>query len=84
MRAVGALSVFQGEDATAVLSADDEAALVDGWLAYLDVAFSLDQLRVFYEDYYRLDLSRVERRAAPTELPLTYAAELSLYHPTRT
>ncbi|MCA8922139.1 MAG: protein tyrosine phosphatase [Planctomycetes bacterium] len=82
VRAVRELSVFQGDDPEGVLSGDDEAALVEGWLAYLDLAFSLDQQRVFYEDYYRLDLSRVERGRHLQSFLLTYAAELSLYHHT--
>lgn len=82
VRALRALPVFAGDDATAVLSEDEERALLEGWLAYLDVAFSLDQLRVFYEDYYRLDLSRVERGRHLQSFLLTFAAELSLYEHT--
>ena len=64
---------------TEVLSADDEAVLLDLWEAIYDHAFALDQIRIFYEHWYRFDPSRAERSFHLRSFLLTYAAELSLY-----
>jgi hypothetical protein len=62
-----------------VLSPDDEREILDLWSAVYDHAFALDQIRVFYEDWYRFDPSRAERSYHLRSYLLTYAAELSLY-----
>ena len=66
-------------DDQAVLSADHEAILLDAWVAFRDYAMALDQIRRFYEDYYRFDISRHERGRHLQSFLLTFAAELALY-----
>ncbi|MDG1484574.1 MAG: YiiX/YebB-like N1pC/P60 family cysteine hydrolase [Myxococcota bacterium] len=62
-----------------VLSAAEEVMLLDAWESLYSYAFALDQIRVFYEDYWRFDPSRVERSYHLRSFLLTFAAELSLY-----
>jgi hypothetical protein len=62
-----------------VLTADREAAAAEAFAGWVDSAFALDQLRLFYEDYYRLDLSRLERDRHVNSFLLTFAAELALF-----
>lgn len=64
---------------TAVLTPEEEALLRESWVAMSDVAMDLDQLRRFWEDWYRYDPSRVERAEHLRSFLLTYAAELALY-----
>ncbi|RLB61938.1 MAG: hypothetical protein DRI90_10240, partial [Deltaproteobacteria bacterium] len=66
-------------DDEAILSADQEVALLDAWMAFRDYAMALDQTRRFYEDYYRFDISRHERAQHLKSFLLTFAAELALY-----
>ena len=61
------------------LSATDEALLRDVWVAFYNDAFALDQIRIFYEDWYRFDPSRAERPLLLRSYLLTYAAELALF-----
>jgi hypothetical protein len=61
------------------LGADEERLLLDAWAAAYDQSFALDQVRLFWEDWYRFDPSRVERAAHLQSFLLTFAAELSLY-----
>ncbi len=61
------------------LSAEDEALLLECYAALLDYSFALDGIRVFWEDWYRFDPSRVERRYHLRSYLLSYAAELALY-----
>lgn len=68
--------------ANGVLDADAERVVADAWAAYVNQAFALDQLRRFYEDYYHLDLSRLERRRHTLAFLLTFAAELALFEHT--
>jgi hypothetical protein len=63
----------------AVLGADDERALREAWLALHDAAFALDQIRIFYEDWWHFDPSRAERDRHLRAFLLTFAAELALY-----
>lgn len=63
----------------AVLSADDERMVLDAWEAIYASAFALDQIRVFYEDWYRFDPSRAQRSRHLRSFLLTFAAELALY-----
>ncbi|MFT5681853.1 MAG: hypothetical protein ACI8RZ_002771 [Myxococcota bacterium] len=65
-----------GED---VLSAEEELLLLDAWESLYSYAIALDQIRVFYEDYWRFDPSRVQRSYHLRSFLLTFAAELSLY-----
>jgi hypothetical protein len=67
------------DDRRDVLSRDQEGELLDLWEAIYDHAFALDQLRMFYEDWYRFDPSRAERSRHLRSFLLTYAAELALY-----
>jgi hypothetical protein len=58
---------------------DEEELLLEAWVAAHDQAFALDQVRLFWEDWYRFDASRVERAAHVQSFLLTFAAELALY-----
>ena len=62
-----------------VLTPDEELALREVWVAAHDIAVDLDQVRRFWEDWYRYDPSRVERSEHLRSFLLTYAAELALY-----
>ncbi|MFH1468022.1 MAG: YiiX/YebB-like N1pC/P60 family cysteine hydrolase [Pseudomonadota bacterium] len=62
-----------------VLSADDEVLLLQTWQALLDYLVSLDATRVFWEDWYRFDPSRVERSQHLRAFLLCAAAEATLY-----
>lgn len=61
------------------LTASDEELLRDAWWALCDNAFALEQIRIFYEDWYRFDPSRAERPLLLRSYLLTFAAELALY-----
>ncbi|HWB74518.1 MAG TPA: YiiX/YebB-like N1pC/P60 family cysteine hydrolase [Nannocystaceae bacterium] len=63
----------------AVLSPSDELALRQAWGALHDAAVALDQIRMFYEDWWHFDPSRAERDRHLRSFLLTYAAELALY-----
>lgn len=67
---------------TGVLTADGERVVADAWMAYVDAAFALDQVRRYYEDYYKIDLSRLERTRHVLAFLLTFAAELALFERT--
>jgi hypothetical protein len=71
-----------GTDSTRVLTPNEESLVLDAWVGYIDAAFALDQLRKFYEDYYRFDLSRLEREHHVRSFLLTFASELALYRHT--
>jgi hypothetical protein len=62
-----------------VLTPDEEALLRETWSAVHDISVDLDQVRLFWEDWYRYDPSRVERSEHLRSFLLTYAAELALY-----
>ena len=62
-----------------VLSADEEDELLSAWRSMYDTAFALDQIRVFYEDWYRFDPSRAERSYHLRSFVLMHSAELSIY-----
>ena len=62
-----------------VLTASEEQLLKQAWSSIWDMAFALDQIRFFYEDWYRYDISRIERHYHLKSFLLTYAAELVLY-----
>ncbi len=62
-----------------VLNPDQEKLLLDSWYTIYNNGFALDQIRVFYEDWYRFDPSRAERSYLLRSYLLTYAAELTLY-----
>ena len=66
-------------DRSAVLSADGEGELLDLWRTLSDQAFAQDAIRVFYEDWYRFDASRIERASHVRSFLLSYGAELSMY-----
>ncbi len=63
----------------AILGADDERLLLDSWEAIYAYSFALDQIRIFYEDWYRFDPSRAQRSRHLRSFLLTFAAELALY-----
>ncbi len=62
-----------------VLTADQEGELLQTWAGIYDLSFALDQIRLFYEDWYRFDPSRAQRSLHLRSYLLTYAAELALY-----
>ena len=62
-----------------VLTPEEELLLRETWLAVHDISADLDQVRLFWEDWYRYDPSRVERSEHLRSFLLTYAAELALY-----
>ena len=62
-----------------VLTADEEEELLAAWRAMYDITFALDQIRVFYEDWYRFDPSRAERSYHLRSFVLMHSAELSIY-----
>ena len=62
-----------------VLSAEEELLLLDRWRAIYDYSFGLDQIRVFYEDWYRFDPSRAQRTFHLRSFLLMYLSELALY-----
>jgi hypothetical protein len=68
--------LFEGD---ALLGADDERLLLDAWEAIYAYSFALDQIRIFYEDWYRFDPSRAQRSRHLRSFLLTFAAELALY-----
>lgn len=69
-------TMFESEHA---LGAEEEAELLDAWRALYDSAIVLEQTRIFYEDWYRFDPSRAQRRQHVRAFLLSYAAELSLF-----
>ncbi len=62
-----------------VLSEDQERLLRDVWASLHRLFMAQDEIRVFYEDYWRFDISRVERAFHLKSFLLTFAAELSVY-----
>jgi hypothetical protein len=62
-----------------VLDPDDERLLLDAWEAIYAYSFALDQIRIFYEDWYRFDPSRAQRSRHLRSFLLTFAAELAVY-----
>jgi hypothetical protein len=77
--AVGFLEKRKGLLVPEVLSPEDERALLDTWRAVWDGAFALDQVRVYYEDWWRFKAVGAEKPRHLQSFLLTYAAELSLY-----
>jgi hypothetical protein len=69
-------AVFPG---TEVLTPDQETLVLEAWMMFYNLSFAQDRIRVFYEDWFRFDPGRAERRYHLRSFLLTYAAELSLY-----
>ncbi len=63
----------------AVLNPAQEALLLEAWISLREQAIAQDNVRLFWEDWYRYDPSRVERSYHLRSFLLTFAAELSLY-----
>jgi len=74
-----ALELFRGDGVRRPLTAAEEEVLHDTWRAFYDTAFALDQIRVFYEDWFRFDPSRAQRHQLVRSYLLTFDAELALY-----
>lgn len=68
-----------GNNKLRTLTAADEELLRGVWVAFYYNAFALEQVRIFYEDWYRFDPSRAERPWLLRSYLLTYAAELALF-----
>jgi len=79
LRSIEGAELFAPNRPRQPLAAADESLLRDSWAALYDGAFALDQLRIFYEDWYRFDLSRHQRDRHVRSYLLTFAAELALY-----
>lgn len=71
-----------GEDKERLLTADEEKLMRGIWTSIYDCAFTIDQIRVFHEDWYRFDPSPVQATYHHRSFLLTFAAELSLYEKT--
>lgn len=69
-------SIFSSEH---VLSASEEELLLDSWVAILTYTQALDQVRLFWEDWYRFDAGREGRPDLLRAFLLTYTAELALF-----
>ncbi len=61
------------------LNGDDEAFLRQCWLALYDYAFSIDQIRTTYRNWYRFDISRSQRSQHVQSFLLLYDADLLGY-----
>ena len=68
-----------GGNTERVLTYDEEKMLGDLWAAMYDYAVSLDQIRLFYEDWYRFDPSQTQASYHQRSFLLSFAAELSLF-----
>ena len=62
-----------------VLGADEERVLLESWTAVLDYTMALDQVRLFWEDWYRFDPGRAGRPDMLRAFLLSFAAELALF-----
>lgn len=62
-----------------VLDPQQELLLLDSFEAIWAATVELDELRLFYEDWYRFDPSRLQRSWHLRSFLLTFAAELSLH-----
>jgi hypothetical protein len=69
--------LFSGE--SRIPTDEEERFLLDVWASFLDSAIALDELRRFHEDFYRFDLSRMERARHLKSFLVSFASELSLY-----
>ncbi len=58
---------------------EEEQFLLDVWGSFLDAAIALDELRRFHEDFYRFDLSRMERSRHLKSFLVTFGSELALF-----
>jgi hypothetical protein len=74
---VDAIFPAQPEDAT-VLGADEERMLLGAWTTALDYTTALEGTRVFWEDWYRFDPSRVERPWMLRSFLLSFACEVAM------
>ncbi len=68
-----------GEDSSNVLTADQEIEVLSTWQSVTNAAFAMDQVRMFFEDWYRFDVSRTERKYHLRSFLLMFASELVLY-----
>ncbi len=73
--------LFSGDEAR-LPTDEEEALLLDVWGSYLDAAMALDEIRRFHEDFYRFDLSRMERAHHVKSFLLTFGSELALFEST--
>ncbi len=70
--------LFEGDD-TRLPTDEEERFLLDVWGSFLDAAIALDELRRFHEDFYRFDLSRMERERHLKSFLVAFGSELSLF-----
>ena len=72
-------SIRFGDDKERLLTAEEEKLFRDIWIGLYNYAIAMDQIREFYEDWYRFDPSPVQASYHHRSFMLSYAAELSLY-----
>ncbi len=70
--------LFAGDD-NRLPTDEEERFLLDVWRSFLDAAIALDELRRFHEDFYRFDLSRMERERHLKSFLVAFGSELSLF-----
>lgn len=61
------------------LTASDEAFLRQCWLTLYDYAFGVNEIRLFYNDWYRFDISRAHRSRHVQSFLLLYGADIIAY-----
>lgn len=72
-------SALLATESDAALGADDERLLLESWSALVDYGYAQDEIRIFWEDWYRFDPGRFGRPDLLRSFLLSFAAELSLY-----
>lgn len=64
---------------TSGFSVSEETFIRECWQALYEYSFALDQLRSFYQDWYRFDLSRSTRKYHVQSYLFMYSADVTLY-----
>ena len=62
-----------------VLTPDEEQVVRDIWQSINDYTIAMEQIHVFYRDWFRFDSSRTQRSYHLRSFLLCYAADLSLF-----
>lgn len=75
----GRQDMFPADGSAPQLGAEQERDLLAAWTALRDSATALDQIRLFYEDWFRFDPSRSGRSRHLRSFLLTFACELAVY-----
>ena len=67
------------EQDAGVLNATAEKEMLQMWQTLYDTSIGMDEVRLFHEDWYRFDPSRLQRDSHVGSFLLMYAAELAMY-----